>query len=104
MWFVDGFVNVAPFTSPHRSPRRSARGVLARLARDLSGSDRAADGQRRERGSDLAVHLKVGLNVLLHDERHVRVPDPLAQGLPVDLRIAASRRVAVPHLVQVDLR
>jgi hypothetical protein len=38
----------------------------------------------------LAVGFQVRLDVLLHGERHVRVPDPLAEGLPVDLRIAAS--------------
>lgn len=54
------------------------------------------------RSGHLSIGFQVGLDVLLHGERHVCVPDPLAEGLPVDLRIAASGGVAVPHVVQVD--
>ncbi len=47
---------------------------------------------------DLAVGFGVCLDVLLHGEGDVCVSDPMAQCLPVDLRIAASRGVAVPHI------
>jgi hypothetical protein len=53
---------------------------------------------------DLAARLRVGLHVLLHRERHVGVPEPHAQRLPVDLRIAARRGVTVANVVQVDQR
>jgi hypothetical protein len=51
----------------------------------------------------LPVCLQIGLYVLLHSERHIGVPDALAQRFPVDLRIAARRRVAVPHVMKADL-
>jgi hypothetical protein len=70
----------------------------------VHGSKRAPDYQLGERGGYLAVGLQVGLDVLLHGERDVRVADPLAQRLPVDLGIAARGCVAVAHVVQVDLR
>ena len=41
---------------------------------------------------------------MLHGERDVRVADALAQRLPVELRVAARGGVAVPDVVQVDLR
>jgi hypothetical protein len=68
------------------------------------GGKRAPDDQLGERGGYLAVGLEVGLDVLLHGERDVRVAYPLAQRLPVDLGIAARGDVAVAHVVQVDLR
>jgi hypothetical protein len=84
MSFANGFANEA-----------GLRGLMAatpvRLVRDLGGNQRAADDQLCERVGHLAVRLKVGLNVPLHRERHVGVADALAQGLPVDLRVAASR-------------
>ena len=52
----------------------------------------------------LAVGFQVGLDVLLHGERHVCVPDALAQRLPVDLGVPARGRVAVPHVMQIDRR
>jgi hypothetical protein len=61
--------------------------VRARLIRDLGGSDRPADDQRGERVRDLAAGRQAGRNLLLQHERHVRVPDVLAQRIPVDLRI-----------------
>jgi hypothetical protein len=39
---------------------------------------------------DLAVSLQVGLDVLLHGERHIRVADAMAERLPVDLRVTAA--------------
>ena len=53
-----------------------------------------------------AVRRKV---VLGHQHLPVAIPakwqaDVSAQRLPVDLRIAACRRVAVPHIVKVNLR
>src|SRR5205823_6115054 len=65
--------------------------IAAHLVRDLSGGEEAADDQLRERVRDLAVGLQVGLNVLLHGERHVRVADAPAQRLPVDLRVPTGR-------------
>jgi hypothetical protein len=62
------------------------------------------EGQLSERVRDLAAGLRVGLHVLLHRERHVGVPEPHAQRLPVDLRIAARRGVTVANVVQVDER
>jgi hypothetical protein len=47
---------------------------------------------------------KVGLDVLLHGECHVRMTDAPAQRLPIDPRIAASGGVAMPDVMQVDLR
>jgi hypothetical protein len=69
---------------------------------DLHRGERTADDQLRQSISDLTVSFQVGLDVLLHGERHIRVADPLTQRLPVDLGIARSG-VAVPHVVQVDL-
>src|SRR5215467_268434 len=57
-----------------------------------------------ERGRHLAVDLQVALDVLLHRERHVSVAYPVAECLPVDLRLAPGGGVAVPHVMQVDLR
>jgi hypothetical protein len=70
---------------------------------DLHGDERTADYRLRQGVGHLAVGLQVGLDVLLHGERYVRVTDPLAEGLPVDLRIAVSGGVAVAYVVQVDL-
>ena len=77
--------------------------AFARLVGDFYRSERAADDQLRQRVRHLAVGLQVGLDVLLHRERYVSVTDPLAERLPVDLLIAASGGVAVPHVMQVDL-
>ena len=102
MWFVNGFVNVASLTPPRRGLRRpspwsscvsSEITVEARAPPMISSASVFAH---------LAVGLQVGLDVLLHRERHVRMTDPLAERLPVDLRIAARGGVAVPHVVQVD--
>ena len=78
--------------------------IRARLIRDLGGSDRPADDQRGERVRNLAAGLQVGLNVLLQRERHLRVPEVLAQRLPVDLRINVDITVFVSDVVKVDLR
>jgi hypothetical protein len=67
----------------------SAFARAARLIGDLDRGERVTDDQLRESVRDLAVSLQVSLYALLHGERHVRVPDPLAECLPVDLRIAA---------------
>jgi hypothetical protein len=77
MRFVHGFVHGGPCS------RRLAGAALVLDA----GCQRPADDQLRERVRDLAVRLQVGLDVLLHGERHVGVADALAQCLPVDLRI-----------------
>jgi hypothetical protein len=50
--------------------------------------------QLRERVRHLTVGPKVGLDVPLNGERHVRMPDALAQRLPVNLRIAARGGVS----------
>jgi hypothetical protein len=55
-----------------------------------------ADDQLGQRRGDLAVSLKVGLNVLAHREGHVGMADALAERSPVDLGIAAGGGVAVP--------
>jgi hypothetical protein len=91
------------FANPKGRPRRKnpAAGPVARVP-ELD-SERAADDQLGERVGDLAVGLQVGLDVLLHGERHVRVADAVAQRLPVDLGIASCGGVAVPYVVQVDL-
>jgi hypothetical protein len=70
--------------------------IAAHLVPDLSGGESAANDQLSERVGHLAVGLQVGLDVLLHGERHVCVPDALAECLPVDLCIAACGGVAVP--------
>jgi hypothetical protein len=49
------------------------------------------------------VCFEVGLDVLLHGERHIRVADAVAQRLPVDLGVPASGGITVPDIVQVDL-
>ena len=72
---------------------------LASRLSDLERGQRSADNQLRERVGDLAVGLQVGLDVLLHGERHIRVADAMAQRLPVDLGIAACGGVAVPYVV-----
>jgi hypothetical protein len=88
-----------------------ANGILVRpprprpghpLASQLDGRERPADDQRRERVCYLPVGRQVGLHVLPHRERHVRMADARAQGLPVDLGITARRGVAVANVVQVD--
>lgn len=40
--------------------------------------------------------------MLPHRERHVGMPVSLAERLPVDLGVPARRRVAVPHVVEVN--
>ena len=93
MWFVHGFVH-----------GRSCSHCLARVALALDpGCQRPADDQLCECVSDLPIRLQVSLHVMLHREPHVRMADALAERLPVDLRIAASRGVAVPDVVKVDL-
>jgi hypothetical protein len=93
-------------TGTHLSPRyrnltpRQASGgialaVIVPLVLDHDRGEGTADDQLCERVRDLAVGLQVGLDVLLHGERHVRVADPDAERLPVDLRIAARGGVAV---------
>jgi hypothetical protein len=72
-------------------------GALART--DLHGGERSADDQLRQGSGDLAVGFEIGLDVLLHRERDIRMSDALAQRLPVDLRIAARYGVAVPDVV-----
>jgi hypothetical protein len=62
MWFVHGFVH----------------GACSSGSRLIYGGERAANDQLGECGGHLAVGLQVSLDVLLHGERHVRVPDPLA--------------------------
>jgi hypothetical protein len=52
-----------------------------------------ADDQFGERGRNLTVGLKVGLDVLTHRERNVGMSDPLAKGLPVDLGVSAGRGI-----------
>jgi hypothetical protein len=92
---VHGFVHgrlLKPFCSSH-APSPS----------DLHRGERAADDQLRQGGSDLSAGFQVGLDILLHGERDIRVSDPLTQRLPVDLGIAARGGVAVPDVVQVDL-
>jgi hypothetical protein len=96
MWFVHGFV--------HGARSNSAFVRAARLVCDLDGDERAAYDQLSKRVRHLAVGLQVGLHVLLHRERHVRVADAAAERLPVDLRIAARSGLAVADVVQVDLR
>jgi hypothetical protein len=61
--------------------------VLARFVRDHAGGQGPADDQLSERVRHLPVSFEVSLNVLLHLEGHVRMPDPPAQRLPVDLRV-----------------
>ena len=70
---------------------------------DLHRGERTANDQLRQGGSDLTVGFEVGLDILLHGERDIRVSDPLTQRLPVDLGIAACGGVAVTDVVQVDL-
>ena len=60
----------------------------------ISGSERAADDQLRERVRYLSIGLQVGLNGVLHRERHVRMPNPLAERIPVDLRVPPCGGVA----------
>src|ERR1700747_2715886 len=87
LWFVRGFVHGAC----------SSRACL------LYGRERPADYQLGERFGDMPVGFQVGLDILLHGERHIRVADAMAQRLPVDLGIASRGGVAVPYVVQVDL-
>ena len=66
MWFVHGFVHGRPLKhAAHAAPVCS------------TDHERTADDQLGERVGDLAVGLQVGLDVLLHGERHVGVTDPL---------------------------
>ena len=76
--------------------------ILSLVDEHRNRGQNATDDQLSERRGDPTVGLNVRLNVLPHCESHVGVPDPLAERLPVDLGIPASRRVAVPHVVQVD--
>src|SRR6266516_1241401 len=78
--------------------------ALGGIAGDLYGRQRPANDQLGERSRYLAVRLQIALDVLLHCERYVGVSDPVAQRLPIDLRVASCCRVAVPHIMQVDLR
>jgi hypothetical protein len=96
---VNGFVNgilVRPLAMVR--PHRSVRGVLV-LDRDQQ--ERVTDDQLGKRDRKLPVALQIGLGVLLHSERDLRVADPLARCLPIDLRVPTRRGVAVRHVVQV---
>ena len=69
-----------------------------------SGRERPSDDQFCKRGGDLPVSVEVCLHVLLHGEGDIGMADPLAERLPVDLRIPAGRGIAVPHVMKIDLR
>jgi len=82
------------------SCRRVPAGRLLRAGRvvhlvDSCQGERATDDQLGQRVRHLAVGLQVGLHVLLNGEGNIRVADALAERFPVDLRVLASRRVAV---------
>jgi hypothetical protein len=70
-----------PFLAAQRTRSSSVFAGAAHLVRDLDRGERSADDQLRERIGDLAVGLQVGLDVLLHGERHVRMDDPLPERL-----------------------
>jgi len=83
---------------------RCGPGAVVVVTGYLDRGQRAADDQLGESVGDRAIDFQIGLDVLLHRECDIGVPDPLAESLPVDLGIPACRRVTVPHVVQVDLR
>ena len=70
---VHGFVHETWLKLPHLGRHLAPLGLQ-------DGHD-ASENQLGEGGCDLAVHLQVGLHVLPHRERHVRVPDALARWL-----------------------
>ena len=99
MWFVNGFVNVALAQAASPGSPSTVAPWSWRASSGITVEARApANDQLSERVRHLAVRLQVGLNVLLHGERHVRVTDAPAERLPVDLRVPASGGVAVPHV------
>jgi hypothetical protein len=75
--------------------------ALPLVPRVISTVLRAADDQLSESRRHLAIHLQVTLDILPHGGRDIR---PATQSLLVDLGVPACRGVAVPHVVQVDLR
>src|SRR5205807_4050371 len=54
----------------------AARSSRALTRSDLHRGERTADDQLRQGGSDLPVGFQVGLDILLHGERDIRVSDP----------------------------